>query len=195
MTERPPYAPIDADPIDDAFARRFAARYLEAWNAHDAGALLALAAPDVLWEDPTIRGGVARGQDEVRVWLASFWRSFPDMAFEFLDAAGPDAPDAWFRSSGGRRLAAPWRCRGTNLGPLDPPGIGPTGRRVELVGVDLYSFRGDRLAHVRTIVDGADAARQLGLLPRADGWLVRTAALAQRLGRPFRRLGRRSFLG
>ena len=186
MAERRPYAPEPCDPVDDAFARRFAANYLEAWNAHDADRLLALTTDDVLWEDPTIRGGQAPRHEAVRAWLAGFWRAFPDMHFEFLDAAGADAPDATFRSTGGRRLAAPWRCRGTMLGRLDPPGIGPTGRRVDLVGVDLYAFRGERLCHGRTIADGADAARQLGFLPPADAWVIRAGVVVQRFLRRFR---------
>jgi predicted ester cyclase len=61
---------------------------------------------------------------------------------------------------------------GTNLGPIDPPGWAPTGRRIDVQGVDVYVFRGERLAEYRAHYDTAELARQLGLLPStAPRWL------------------------
>ncbi len=179
MTVR--YEPQSCDTPADGFLRRFCGLYLEAWNSHVPDRVLALATEDVLWEDPTIPGGRARGHAEVRSWLVSFWRAFPDMTFAFLDGASHEQPDALYVSGCGRRVAAPWRCHGTLLGPLDPPGFAPTGRKLELAGVDLYAFRGGRVCHVRTITDLQDAARQAGLLPRAGGAGERIAVLLQRM--------------
>jgi len=172
------YRPLPSELLDDAVTRTFLRSYLRAWNAHDPDAILALATDDVLWQDPTIPGGEARGHTAVRTWLSGFWRGFPDMTFEFLDGADETVGDAVYRSAG--RIAAPWRCRGTMRGPLSP-GFAPTGRTVDLVGVDLYSFRGGRLCQVRTFTDTTTAALQLGLLPAAGSVGERVAVGAQRV--------------
>jgi ketosteroid isomerase-like protein len=176
------YRPEPCDTVDEAFVRAFLPRYQAAWNAHDAGALCDLAADDVLWEDPSIPGpprGRARGHEAVRAWLAIFWRAFPDMEFGPLDGADAAAPPAIYFAPGGR-VAVPWWGRGTMTGPLDPPGLAPTGKRVDLTGVDLYAFRGRQLCQVRTFTDLGVASAQLGLMPRPGGLAERVAALAQR---------------
>lgn len=171
---------LHGDLVDEPFARRFCAQYLEAWNGHRPERVLELATDDVLWEDPTIRGGRAVGHEAVRDWLRSFWGAFPDMTFAFLDGDGAHAADAIYLSAGGRRVAAPWRCRGTLSGTLSP-GFAPTGKSVDLTGVDLYAFRGGRLCHVRTMTDVLEAARQAGLFPRPASLGERALVAAQRL--------------
>ena len=126
------YEPQRCDVVTEDFARTFCARYLEAWNSHEPARVLALAGDDVVWEDPTLPRGRAHGHAQVGAWLASFWRAFPDMTFAFLDGDSHESADAIYLSAGGRRVAAPWRCRGTLLGTLDP-GFAPTGAPVELI--------------------------------------------------------------
>jgi hypothetical protein len=174
--------PSPEAPVTDETVRGFCRSYCKAWNSRDPERVLALATPDVWWEDPTIPGGEARGHEPVRAWLAGFWRAFPDMVFEPWYAPGPDPLDTAFLTRDRQRLAVPWRCEGTMLGPLDPPGFAPTGRRVRLTGVDLYTLRGPLLCHVQTITDLAEASRQLGLLPAAGSRAERLAAGLQRLG-------------
>jgi steroid delta-isomerase-like uncharacterized protein len=154
------YRPLASDTLDDAAVKRFLARYLAAWNSHDVETIIPLVTDDVLWQDPTIPGGEARGHAAVRAWLTPFWRTFPDMVFEFLDGKDQDAPGSTYRSGTGL-VAAPWRCTAT----LHSHGR-PTRRRIDLVGVDLYTFRGDRLSQIRTVVDTMSAAHQLGVIPR-----------------------------
>ncbi len=65
-----------SDGQDDEFVRDFCVRYRDAWNAHDADAVLALAGADVEWIDPTIPGGAARGTPTFGAgWRASGGRS------------------------------------------------------------------------------------------------------------------------
>ena len=172
------YQPIPSDGhlLDDAAVRTFLHRYLRAWNAHDPDAVLALATDDVLWQDPTIPGGQAQGHAPVRAWLAAFWAGFPDMTFEFLDGADEHAGDAMYRSAGRIARMVLLQRQGGSL----PPGFAPTGRAVELVGVDLDSFRNNRLCQVRTFTDTTTAALQLGLMPAAGSVGERLAVGTQR---------------
>lgn len=163
------------------FVRTFCDRYRDAWNRRDADALLALAVPNVEWDDPTIPGGHAEGHAPVRAWLQGFWRAFPDMTFAPIDG---DADDRGAFIGGARRLCVPWRCAGTMLGPIDPPGFAPTGKRLALTGVDLYDFGAGEaplLVRVRTITDLQSAAEQLGLMPPRGGVGERVLVGAQRL--------------
>lgn len=162
--------------ISDSFARAFLSRYLRAWNDRRPEGLLALAAEDVRWLDPSIPGGQASGHEEVGAWLSAFWRAFPDITFDYLSGTPDCAAVSFDRSV----LIAPWRCYGTWLGPLEPPGFAPNGSRIELVGTDFYRFRDGRLIEVRTITDLQDVGRQLRLLPRPGGRLERALAAAQR---------------
>ena len=61
-----------------------------------------------------------------------------------------------------------WRCEMTNSGPIDPPGIPATGKRVEYEGADFHEYRDGKVARLRIVFDMADIFRQLGLLPERD---------------------------
>src|SRR5687767_5779863 len=107
-----------AAPLDPAALADFCERYRLAWNSRDPARVLALATDDVLWEDPTIPGRRARGHSEVRAWLEALWRAYPDLEFAYLDGAG----DGIYTTADRTRVAVPWRCTGTMLGRMDPPG-------------------------------------------------------------------------
>ena len=177
------YAPLHehTHTVDEAFALGFLSAYLTAWNSRTPANLLALATDDVVWEDPTIPGGRAEGHAAVAAWLTSFWHSFPDMTFAYLDAESHDGPEAMALSRGGKSLIAPWRCRGTWLGPIVPPGLAPNGAKVDLVGVDLYAFRDGKVCHVRTITDLQASLRQMGLAPASGGMIERVGVSIQRV--------------
>jgi ketosteroid isomerase-like protein len=121
--------PDGADTVDQAFARTFAEDYLGAWNAHDLDRLLALIDEDVRWEDPFLPGGSARGRAAIRQWAEDLLRTFPDLTFTLVDEV--------YLAGDGRKVAAPWRI---------------TAGGSPMVGVDIFEFRGRRLARVRTIV-------------------------------------------
>ena len=60
-----------------------------------------------------------------------------------------------------------WRMRGTfNGAPFQ--GIEPTGKQVELRGVDVMRIENDRIAHNTAYYDGMDFARQIGMMPAQD---------------------------
>jgi steroid delta-isomerase-like uncharacterized protein len=154
---------------DEAFVRGFAATWVDAWNRHDADALLALCTPDTVWNDPAAAGEL-HGPADVRSYLREVWTTFPDLSFELVGAP--------FLAADGR-AAQLWRLRGTMLGP-NPDNFAPTGRSMDLLGLDLYEFRDGLLANYRTLYDMMETARQLELIPPPGSRGARVAAFMQR---------------
>jgi steroid delta-isomerase-like uncharacterized protein len=98
----------------------------------------------------------ALGHDELREFVESQLHAFPDFHVERVGDPLV-APD-------GSRAAICWRGTMTHTGTLDPPGIPPTGKRVEWESVDLQEYRDGKIARHRSVYDVADILRQLGLL-------------------------------
>jgi steroid delta-isomerase-like uncharacterized protein len=151
---------------------QFCARYLAAWNGHDATAMADLVADDVVWEDPALPAP-ARGVAAVQEFMRTAWVTFPDLHFDETDA-----PHCTFE---GAQVAWRWRMRGTMTGPIEPPGFAPTGRRMEVEGVDLWTLRDGRIARYRAFYDMNDVARQLGIAPAPGSTGEKAVAALQRL--------------
>jgi steroid delta-isomerase-like uncharacterized protein len=165
-----------AQTIDLAWVEEFEERWLAAWNGHEPEALLELMTDDIVYDDsawPT----TMRGKDDVREFLAYIWRAFPDMAFA---AAGP----AHLSPNG---AAFWWRGRATHSGPIDPPGVPPTGTVLEFEGADFHEYRDGKVARLRIVFDMAELGRQLGLFPPRGSAAERTGVkllqLRSRFGR------------
>ena len=151
----------------------FCARYLAAWNDHDPDAMAGLLTEDVLWEDPALPAP-AHGIPAVQAFMREAWVGFPDLRF--------DESDAPHRTAGGDQVAWRWRMRGTNSGPLDPPGFAPTGRSIAIEGVDLWTMRDGRIAVYRAFYDFNSLAVQLGLAPAPGSRAQKAAVALQRAG-------------
>ena len=151
---------------------QFCARYLAAWNGHDASAIADLVTDDVLWEDPALPAPV-RGPAAVQAFMRDAWAAFPDLRF--------DETDTPHLSVDGDKVAWRWRMRGTNTGPIDPPGFAPTGRAIEIEGVDLWTMRDGRIARYRAFYDFNALAVQLGLAPAPGSRMEKGAVAMQRL--------------
>jgi predicted ester cyclase len=104
---------------------------------------------------------------------------FPDLAFTLHEPPmiGLEGP----------RAAQVWRMTGTMLGPDSWAGFAPTGKRIEVDGVDVYEFRDGLVAHYRGRYDLSEVARQLGLAPARGSRPERTLAFLQRTSMRFRR--------
>jgi steroid delta-isomerase-like uncharacterized protein len=168
----------DPDRVDAEFLRSFAERWLRGWNEHDADALIALCTEDVLWEDPALPGP-ERGRPAVREYLEGTWSMFHDLSFTL-----PEPPMV---ALAGPRAAQVWRMSGTMLGSDPWAGFAPTGKRMEVEGIDLYEFREGLVSHYRGRYDLAEVARQLGLAPARGGRPERVLALLQRTSMRLRR--------
>jgi steroid delta-isomerase-like uncharacterized protein len=150
----------------------FCARYLAAWNDHDAAAMADLVMDDVVWEDPALPAR-ARGPAAVQAFMRAAWVGFPDLRF--------DESDALHRTAEGDQVAWRWRMRGTMTGPLEPPGFAPTGRGIEVDGVDLWTMRDGRISRYRAFYDMNEVARQLGITPPAGSRDEKAMVALQRL--------------
>ena len=156
----------------------FCARYLAAWNDHDPPAMAALLTDDIVWEDPALPAP-ARGVAAVQAFMRGSWVGFPDLRF--------DATDTPHLTAGGDQVAWRLRMRGTMTGPLDPPGFAPTGRAIEVEGVDLWAMRDGRIARYRAFYDINDLARQLGIAPPVGSRAERAMVRLQRVQAPILR--------
>src|SRR3954471_15666767 len=157
---------------------QFSARYVAAWNSHEAAPIGDLVTDDVVYEDPALRQP-ARGPAALQEFMREAWVAFPDLRF--------DEGDDPHLSVAGDRVAWAWRMRGTNTGPIDPPGFAPTGRAIDVEGVDLWTMRDGRIARYRAFYDFNALAVQLGLAPAPGSRMEKGAVALQRLGARVRR--------
>jgi len=102
--------------------------FAEAWNRHDADALMTFMAEDCIFEasaGPDACGTRSVGHDAVRAAFEEVWATFPDAhwgnARHFVQ---------------GDRGVSEWTFTGTSR----------DGRRVEVNGCDLFTFRDGRIA-------------------------------------------------
>ena len=78
-------------PLGDERARELAEEWVAAWNAHDLEAIMALYAPGIVFQTPTIidtlgvPDGTVRGAERLREHFARGLERLPDLRFE-LDA-------------------------------------------------------------------------------------------------------------
>ncbi len=75
-------------PLGDERARGLAEEWVEAWNAHDLDAIMALYAPEVVFQTPTIidtlgvPDGTVRGAEPLREHFARGLERLPGLRFE-----------------------------------------------------------------------------------------------------------------
>jgi steroid delta-isomerase-like uncharacterized protein len=158
--------------LDQAWVGEFAQRWGAAWNSHEPARLLELMTEDIVYDDsawPT----TMRGHNDVRTFLDSVWRAFPDLEFEWVD--GP------YILPGQPKAAFYWKGGATHTGRLDPPGFAPTGKRIEFEGADFHEYRDGRVCRLRIVFDMVAVGRQLGTLPKAGSQVEKAGAAAQRI--------------
>ena len=75
-------------PLGDERARELAEEWVQAWNAHDLDAIMALYAPGVVFQTPTIidtlgvADGTVRGAERLREHFARGLERLPDLRFD-----------------------------------------------------------------------------------------------------------------
>ena len=139
----------------------------------DPDGIVALGAPSYV--DDIVAIGELRGHDAIRAFFRETFAAFPDFDMT-VDRIVADETAA----------VVQWRVTGTFAGgPFQ--GILPTGRPVELRGVDVMEIADGLIQHNTIYYDGAGFARQIGMLPskgsRADRTLVSIFNAKARLAR------------
>ena len=126
------------------------------YNAGDVEGLVSLYAEDATRVAPS---GTFRGRAAIREGLSRDKAAFPDHTMT-VDACVEQ----------GDTIAAEWTVAGTHTGPLVMPDgteLPPTGKRVELKGMELVQFRDTKVAVHHQYWDNMAVAGQLGVLPEA----------------------------
>jgi steroid delta-isomerase-like uncharacterized protein len=128
-------------------------RYNAAWNDHDLDAIMALHAPDMIFENHT--AGESAGGEEARAHIASIFATWPDIAFET------------------RRLyvkpglvVQEWTASATHANRMTRGDLvaEPTGNTVSWDGLDVIPFEGGLVKRKDVYSDSVSILRQVGLL-------------------------------
>jgi steroid delta-isomerase-like uncharacterized protein len=129
------------------------ARYNDAWNAHDLDAIMAMHAPDMVFENHTA-GESAQGE-EVRAHIARIFESWPDIRFE------------------GRRtycreglVVQEWTATATHANTMRRGDLvaEPTGETITWNGLDVIPFEDGLVKRKDVYSDSVSILRQVGLL-------------------------------
>jgi steroid delta-isomerase-like uncharacterized protein len=127
--------------------------HLALWADGDLGAIERYVAPDARTVMTGFEGSTV---DVLREDVARYVVAFTDVTTEIVDLIAQDD-----------RVAMAWRTWGTHVGPYGTIAPEPTGQRVMMEGVDVFTVADDRIVEVRSFWDAAGVYRQFGLL--ADG--------------------------
>ena len=125
--------------------------YFDAVIARDAIALAEHWSDDGIEEILPV--GIFRGPEEVRAYFTELFTAIPDFEMSVERTLAQDD-----------NVLVQRRATGTfDGGPL--MGIDPTGKRIELRGLDWLEVEGEKIARNTAFADGAALARGMGLLP------------------------------
>jgi steroid delta-isomerase-like uncharacterized protein len=125
--------------------------YFDAMDRRDAAAMAAHWREDGV--EDVVPVGLMRGREELRDFSASMFAAIPDARTTVTRLV-----------AGEQSCAVEWRLEGTFDG-APYMGIEPTGKHVELRGLDLLELEDGELVSNTAYFDGAGFARQIGLLP------------------------------
>jgi steroid delta-isomerase-like uncharacterized protein len=126
----------------------------DAFIRHDVDGILANWHPEGIQD--WIPMGIFRGHDEMRELFTGLFAAMPDMDMAVEEITADES-----------RCVIQWRSSGTHTGPTFM-GIDPTGRRIELRGVDVMQVEDGLVVRNTVYYDGAAYARGLGMLPPQD---------------------------
>ncbi|MCR9253478.1 MAG: ester cyclase [bacterium] len=122
--------------------------YVSIWNRNGASEL-----EEVFTEDSKYWDSVQSGNaiEVLSGAVAGTYESFPDVKFEITQlTVNPDG-----------QLFLEWKMTGTNTGEFF--GNPPTGRSVEIKGLDAISVEGNKIREIRSFYDTGLFNQQLGL--------------------------------
>jgi steroid delta-isomerase-like uncharacterized protein len=116
--------------------------------------------------DDFVAIGEFHGRESIRQFFAELFTAFPEFEMDVERIVASDTA-----------AVVQWRASGTFTGgPF--LGIEPTGRRVEIRGVDVMEIEGGQVRHNTIYYDGNAFARQVGLMPKRDSGMDRAIVSA-----------------
>lgn len=131
--------------------------FYQSFNENAVDAMVALLAEDFDLDD-TAAGVLTRGRTAYRERVRAGRTAFPDATAEITGLVSQNSV-----------VVTEVRNRATHTGPFRLPGsdkeIPPTGRKLDVVGCEIYEFRDGKIAKSRLYYDLGSLARQLGILP------------------------------
>ena len=113
--------------------------------------------------DDFVAIGLFEGKAAIRRFFDELLTAFPTFEMEVEHVAGDDST-----------AVVQWRASGDFTGGAFQ-GVEPTGKHVEIRGVDVMEITDGSVRHNTIYYDGAAFARQIGLLPKAGTTLDRAA--------------------
>jgi steroid delta-isomerase-like uncharacterized protein len=138
--------------------------YFEAVNARDPEAMAAHWSPDGV--EDLVPDRVLRGRDQIASFFRELFAAVPDLETTVQRVVTDD-----------RHAVVEWRQAGTFTGaPL--LGIEPTGRRIEMRGLDMLEVEDKQILSNTAYYDGAAVPRQLGMFPAQDSGAERAMKAA-----------------
>jgi len=128
-------------------------RYNAAWNAHDLDAIMAMHAPDMVFENHT--AGESATGEEARDHIGSIFETWPDIAFT--------TRRLYVREG---LVVQEWTASATHAKTMRRGNLvaEPTGRRVEWDGLDVIPFEDGLVKGKDVYSDSVSILRQVGLL-------------------------------
>ncbi len=128
-------------------------RYNDAWNAHDLDAIMAMHAPDMVFENHTAHES-AQGE-EVRGHIGAIFETWPDIRFEGRRTYARDG-----------LIVQEWTATATHENRMTRGDLvaEPTGRTITWDGLDVIPFEGGLVKRKDVYSDSVSILRQLGLL-------------------------------
>jgi steroid delta-isomerase-like uncharacterized protein len=107
-------------------------------------------APNFVWHEPDRD---IQGSEEARQFVSNFFEAFPDINVTIEDELAE-----------GDQVVTRWTIRGTHQGETEEFGP-PTERQMELEGITIHRFEGDKIVEEWERYDNLSALQQLGLVP------------------------------
>ena len=139
------------------------AEWAAAWSAHDPERLLALYAPDAVYEEvPT--NTVARGHDEIRAFFEFNFATFSDIEVR---------PEAGSQAEGWAAFQGVFAGRYTGQLPDTPPGAG---QAFAVRFATVFELEGDTIRRNTDYFDLSTLLVQIGALPAPGGAAAPAAA-------------------
>ena len=125
----------------------------DAWNRHDADAILALYADGGTYNAP--RAGKELTGKAIANYAKALSTAYPDFSIEIISIG----------DTGGGLVATQWVFHGTHTGPYFD-GTPPTGRTLSLPGGTFTQVENGKIRYERVYMDRQTVTEQLGFTPK-----------------------------